>query len=80
MCFHMQWGSYQLVKHDRLWCLIGWASHVPEKIEVFDCYMQKPKLSYKQASISFFVNHGPQVLTISVLMALFEALGHVCDL
>ena len=77
--FHAQWGSYPVVDHDRLWCLIGWASRFPEK-KVVDCYMQKPKLSYKQASISFFVNHGPHVLSISILMALFEAMGHACDL
>ena len=42
-------------------------------------YLTKPQYSYKQASISCFVNHGPQMLTASVLMVLFEPLGHVCD-
>ena len=75
----MQWGSYQLVKHVRLWRLIGWAPHFPEKMEVVDCCIPKSQYSYKQASISFFVNHGPQDQTTQVLMALFEALGNVCD-
>ena len=41
--------------------------------------MTKPQYSSKQASISCFVNHGPQMLTASVLMVLFEPLGHDCD-
>ena len=41
--------------------------------------VDKPQYSYKQTSISFFVNHGPQTLITLVLMILFEALGHVCD-
>ena len=39
---------------------------VAEKMEVVDCYMTKSKYSYKKTYISFFVNHGPQVLNISV--------------
>ena len=73
----MQWGSYQFVKHDSLWCLTGWAAHFPEKMEVVDCCMPNSQYGYKQASISFFVNHGPQTLTTSVLIALFEAFGNV---
>ena len=78
MYFHIQWGSYQLVKHDRLWCLIGWAAHFSKKMEVVDCFMPKSQYGYKQASISIPVNPGPQTLTTSVLMALFKALGNVC--
>ena len=51
-----------------------------KKIEVVTCYLTKPQYSYKQASISCFVNHGPQMLTASVLMVLFEPLGYECDL
>ena len=43
-------------------------------------HFTKPQYSYKQASISCFVNSGPQMLTASVLMVLFEPLSHVCDL
>ena len=42
-------------------------------------YLIKPQYGYKQVSISFFVNHGLQMLTSSVLMTLFESLGHVWD-
>ena len=48
------------------------------KMEVIDYCMPNSQYGYKQASISFLVNHGPQTLTTSVLMALFEALGNVC--
>ena len=50
-----------------------------QKIEVITNYLTKPQYSYKQASISCFVNHGPQMLTTSVLMSLFEPLGQDCD-
>ena len=33
----------------------------------------------KQASISFLVNHGLQMLTSSVLMTLFQSLDHIWD-
>ena len=49
-------------------------------MEVVTYYLTKPQYSYKQASITCFVNQGPHMLTISVLMDLFEPLGHVCDL
>ena len=41
--------------------------------------LTRPQYSYKQASISRFVNHGPTMLTASVLMVLFKPLGHDCD-
>ena len=41
--------------------------------------MTKPQYSYKQASIPCFENHGPQMLTASVLMVLLEPFGHDCD-
>ena len=50
-----------------------------QKMEVLTYYLTKPQYSYKQASISCFVNHGPQMLTASVLMVLFERMGHDCD-
>ena len=39
----------------------------------------KPQFSYKQAAISFFVNHGTKLLSTSVLMVLFDVLLLVCD-
>ena len=51
----------------------------PKKIQVVTYYLLKPQYGYKQASISFFVNHGPQILNASVLMVLFELLGYGCD-
>ena len=56
---------------------IDW--HYRQRMEVFTNYLTNPQYSYKQASISCFVNHGPQILTASVLMVLFEPLGHDCD-
>ena len=41
--------------------------------------MTKPQYSFKQASISFFVNLDPQMLTSLVSMVLFDALGHDFD-
>ena len=41
--------------------------------------MTKTQYSYKRASISFLVNHGPQILTTSVYMTLFQSLDRVCD-
>ena len=49
------------------------------KIKVVTCYLTKPQYCYKQAFMFGFVNHGPQMLTASVLMVLFEPLGHDCD-
>ena len=40
-------------------------------------FLTQPQYSYKQASILCFVNHGPQMLTISVLLVLFETLSHI---
>ena len=48
-------------------------------MEVLTSYLTKPKYRYKHASISCFVNHGPQMLTASVLLVLFEPLVHDCD-
>ena len=56
-------GSYQLVKHDRFWFWIDWVNHYPPKMEVVTNQLTKPQYSNKQASISCFVNHGPQMLT-----------------
>ena len=51
-----------------------------KKIQVVTYYLTKPQFSYNQASISYFVNHGPQILNASVLMVLFELLCYGCDL
>ena len=48
-------------------------------MEAVTDYSTNLPYSYKQASISCFVNHGPQMLTASVLMVLFEPLGYDCD-
>ena len=48
-------------------------------MQVVTCFLTTPQPSYKQASISCLVNHGPQMLTASVLMVLFEPLGYDCD-
>ena len=77
--FHTHLGSCQLVKHDMLWCWMGWTTHYPEKMKVVTYHLTKPRYSYKQASISFFVDYGPQMLITSILMVPFEALGRVCD-
>ena len=42
-------------------------------------FLTQPQYSYKQASILCFVNHGPQMLTTSVLLVLFEPLPHDSD-
>ena len=39
--------------------------------------LEKSQYSYKQASISFFVSHGPQILITLVLMFLSEPSGHI---
>jgi len=41
-----------------------------QKIKVVTNHFTKPQYSFKQASISCFVNHGPQMSTTSVLMVL----------
>ena len=51
----------------------------PKQIQVVTYYLLKPQYGYKQVSISCFVNHGPQILNVSVLMVLFELLCHSCD-
>ena len=40
---------------------MGWATHVPKKL---DSYMipEETFCSYKQVSISFFLNYDPQIL------------------
>ena len=40
------------------------------KMDVFTNCLIKPSYGYKQASTSFFVNHSPQILTISILIVL----------
>ena len=50
-----------------------------QKMKVVTNHLTKLRYSYKQAFISCFINHGPQMLTTSVLMILFEPLGHNCD-
>ena len=49
------------------------------KMEEVTFYLINPEYSYKQVSTSFFVNHGLQMLTIRVLIVLFESLGHFCN-
>ena len=71
--------SYQLGKHDRLWCQIGWTTHYSKNTKVCMNLLTNPQYSYKQVFISFLVNHGPQMLTTSDLMTLFESLGNVCE-
>ena len=41
--------------------------------------LSKPQYTYKQVSISFFVNNGPQMWTTSVLMVLLKSFGYVYD-
>ena len=50
------------------------------KMEVGTNYLTKPKYSYKQGSISYFLSHSPQVVIAMVLIVLFGFLGPVCDL
>ena len=50
-----------------------------KKIQVVTYYLTNPQFCYNQASISYFVNHGPQMAGTLVLMVLFESLGHDCD-
>ena len=50
-----------------------------QKIKVVTPYLTKLQYSYKQASISCFVNHGPQMLTATVSMVPFESLGNDYD-
>ena len=55
---------YQLIKHAIIWLCIGWVTNLCQKW-VF-CCMIKVLCNYKLACISFYVNHCPQVLVISV--------------
>ena len=48
-------------------------------MEVVKYYLIKPQYSYKQVSISYFVNHGPQMLTALVEMVPFKPRGHIYD-
>ena len=58
---------------------MGWTSHYNEKMKVVTNYMTKPQHSFKQAFISFLVNHGPQILVTSVSMVRYVLFGHVFD-
>ena len=57
---------------------MGWTSVYPEKMKEVPNYLTKPQNSNKQGSVSFFVGHGPQMLTTLVSMVRFKSLGHVC--
>ena len=57
---------------------MGWTTHFPENGGTY-VFLDKPKYSYKQTSISCFVNRGPHILTAVVLRVPFEPLGHDCD-
>ena len=57
-----------------------WITRCPNKMERVTNFLTKTQYSYKQASISCFINHGSQMSTASVLMVLFEPLGYDCDL
>ena len=72
-------GSYQLVKHYSLVFWKCWTPHDSKKMEVLTCYFSKPQCSYKQASISCFVNQGLHVISASVIMILFEPMCHDCN-
>ena len=67
-------GTYS----ESLWCEMGWATHYSEKMKIVTDYLTKPHYSNKQDTISFFVSHGPQILTTSASMVRFRSLGHVC--
>ena len=56
-----------------------WDQPLSQKMKVVTNHLTKPRYSYKQAFISCFVNHGPQMSTASVLMVLFKPLDHDCD-
>ena len=43
-------------------------------------YLIKPQYGYKQASISFFVNHDLQMLATLISIVIVESLGHAWDL
>ena len=49
-----------------------------QKMKIVPDYLTKPQNSNKQDSISFFVGHGPQKLTILFSMVRFKSLGHDC--
>ena len=49
------------------------------KIEVVVCYVTKPQYSYKQSSISLFVNQSLQILINSISMVLSESLVYTCE-
>ena len=59
--------------------LEGLDHHYAIKMSIVTYYLLNPQYSNKEAFISFFVSHGPQILTISVLMVLIVFLGHFCD-
>ena len=61
-----------------LGCEMGWATLYREKIRIVTDYLTKPQYSNKQDSISFFVSHGPPMLTNSVSMVRIKSLRHFC--
>ena len=50
------------------------------KMDVFTNCLTQPPHGYKQASTSFFVNHSPETLTISILIVLILFYVILCDL
>ena len=71
--FYVKHFSLRLLVY--FWRPISSKTSLKWKIEIEKFYPFYPE----QASISCFVNHGPQLLAASVLMVLFEPLGHDCD-
>ena len=55
---------------------MGWI----QKMEVRTNHLTNPQRSFKHASITFFVSHGPKMITTLVLIVLFEYFGHSCVL
>ena len=51
--------------------LEGLDHHYAIEMSIVTYYLLNPQYSNKDAFISFFVSHGPQILTISVQMVLF---------
>ena len=57
-----------------------WIPIFPKKMEEVTYYLIKPQYCYKQASISFFVNHDLQMLATLISIVIVESLGHAWDL
>ena len=51
---------------------MGWATLYREKMKIVTDYLTKPHYSNKQDTISFFVSHGPQILTTSAYILQFQ--------